>query len=136
AYSRRVLAVYVTYDPPSYRSVMMVLRLCVLRHGRLPQELVVDGGAEFGSVYFETLLSRYFITKLERPAGEPRAGAVIERLFGTAHTELLDQLLGNTQASKTPRQLTRTVDPKRLAVWTLERFSVRLTEWADTVYDQ
>src|SRR5262249_36580421 len=44
AYSRRVLAVYVTYDPPSYRSVMMVLRLCVLRHGRLPQELVVDGG--------------------------------------------------------------------------------------------
>lgn len=136
AYSRRVLAIYVTYDPPSYRSVMMILRLCVLRHGRLPQELVVDGGAEFGSVYFETLLSRYFITKLERPAGEPRAGAVIERLFGTAHTEFIHQLLGNTQASKIPRQRTRTIDPKRLAVWTLERFAARLMEWADTVYDQ
>ena len=28
AYSRRVLACYVTYDPPSYRSVMMVRAPC------------------------------------------------------------------------------------------------------------
>jgi hypothetical protein len=32
---------------------MMALRLCVQRHQRLPQELVVDCGAEFGSVYFD-----------------------------------------------------------------------------------
>jgi putative transposase len=44
AYSRRVLAAYVSYDPPSYRSAMMAFRLCVRRFGRLPQELVVDGG--------------------------------------------------------------------------------------------
>ena len=31
AYSRRLLAVYLTFDPPSYRSVMMVLRICVQR---------------------------------------------------------------------------------------------------------
>ena len=31
AYSRRLLAVYLTFDPPSYRSVMMVPRICVLR---------------------------------------------------------------------------------------------------------
>ncbi len=29
AYSRRVLACYLTYDPPSYRSAMMALRQCV-----------------------------------------------------------------------------------------------------------
>jgi putative transposase len=49
AYSRRLLAVHVSYEPPSYRSVMMAFRLCVQRYGRLPQELVVDHGPEFGS---------------------------------------------------------------------------------------
>lgn len=136
AYSRRILACYVTYDPPSYRSVMMAFRECVKRHQRLPQECFVDRGAEFGSVYFETLLTRYFILKKDRPSGQPRTGSVIERLFGTATTQLLHQLLGNTQATKQPRLMTREVDPKRLAVWTLERFSARLCQYAYEVYDQ
>jgi putative transposase len=136
AYSRRVLACYVTYDPPSYRSVMMVLRECVRRHQRLPQECLVDRGPEFGSVYFETLLTRFFITKKDRPARQPRMGSVIERLFGTVTTQLLHQLLGNTQATKKPRLLTREVDPKRLAVWTLPRFSARLCQYVYEVYDQ
>jgi putative transposase len=51
AFSRRLLAVYLTFDPPSYRSVMMALRICVKRFGRLPQSLVVDGGKEFESQY-------------------------------------------------------------------------------------
>ncbi len=136
AYSRRILACYVTYDPPSYRSVMMAFRQCVKHYGRLPQELVVDRGPEFQSVYFETLLMRCFVTKLERPAGQPRFGSVIERLFGTTTTELINQLRGNTQASKIPRQMTHEVDPKRLAVWTLDAFARRLAEYCLEVYDQ
>jgi putative transposase len=136
AYSRRMLACYVTYDPPSYRSAMMAFRLCVQRYGRLPQELVVDRGPEFGSVYFESLLSRCFVTKVERPGQQPHFGSVVERLFGTTTTELLNQLRGNTQASKMSRQMTREVDPKRLAVWTLERFASRLSEYVHEVYEQ
>jgi putative transposase len=128
ANTRRMLACYVTYDPPSYRSAMMAFRLCVQRSGRLPQELVVDRGPEFNSVYFESLLSRCFVTKLDRPPAQPHFGSVIERLFGVTTTELLNPLRGNTQASKIPRQMTREVDLKRLAVWTLERFACRLTE--------
>jgi len=136
AYSRRILACYVTYDPPSYRSVMMAFRHCVKHYGRLPQELVVDRGPEFQSVYFETLLSRCFVTKLERPPGQPRFGSVIERMFGTTTTQLLNQLRGNTQASKIPRQVTKAVDPKHLAVWTLDAFARRLAEYCLEVYDQ
>jgi putative transposase len=136
AYSRRILACYITYDSPSYRSTMMAFRLCVKQYGRLPQELVVDRGPEFSSVYFETLLTRCFVTKLERPAQQPRFGSVIERLFGTTNTELLNQLRGNTQASKVPRQMTSEVDPKHLAVWTLDAFARRLTEYTQEVYDQ
>lgn len=136
ANTRRILACYVTFDPPSYRSVMMAFRECVKRHQRLPQECFVDRGPEFGSVYFETLLTRYFVTKKDRPASHPRMGSVVERLFGTATTQLLHQLLGNTQVSKQPRLMTREVDPKRLAVWTLDRFSARLCQYAYEVYDQ
>jgi len=136
AYSRRVLACYVTFDPPSYRSAMMAFRLCVQRYGRLPQELVVDQGPEFGSVYFQSLLTRCLVTQLDRPPQQPRFGSVVERLFGTTTTQLLNQLRGNTQASKTPRHMTREVDPKRLAVWTLERFASRLSEYVHEVYDQ
>ena len=136
AYSRRILACSLTYDPPSYRSAMMALRQCVQRHQRLPQEVIVDRGADFGSVYFETLLTRYGVTKKERPAQQPHFGSVIERLFGTTTTMFLNQLLGNTQATKVPRHMTREVDPKRLAVWTLERFSARCAEWMYEVYDQ
>jgi hypothetical protein len=45
AYSRRILAVYLAFDPPSYRSCMMVLREGVHRYNRMPQIVVVDGGA-------------------------------------------------------------------------------------------
>ena len=57
AYARRVLACYLTFDPPSYRAAMMALRVCVRRHGRLPQTLIVDGGKEFHSRYFESVLA-------------------------------------------------------------------------------
>jgi putative transposase len=116
AYSRRILAAHVSYEEPSYRSAMMAFRICVQRDGRLPQELVVDHGPDFESVYFEALLAQCFITKIERPAGESHAGAVIERLFGKTQADFIQQLRGNTQASKIPRLLTREVDPRRLAV--------------------
>jgi putative transposase len=136
AYSRRLLAVYLTFDPPSYRSVMMVLRVCVRRLGRLPQMMVVDGGKEFRSRYFEALLNSYSCHKKYRPWAKPRYGSVIERLFGTANTEFVFNLLGNTQASKVARQMTKAVNPKNQAVWQLPDLYSFLCEWAYEVYDQ
>jgi transposase InsO family protein len=135
AFSRRVLAFTLIYDPPSYRSCMLVLRDCVRRHQRLPQSVVVDGGVEFGSIYFETLLARYGVTKKTRPGGQPRFGSVIERLFDTAHTSFIHTLLGNTQALRDGRQMTAAVDPRTLAQWTLGRLLTRFEEWATAVYD-
>lgn len=135
AYSRRIMSVYLTFDPPSYRSCMMALRICVKRFGRFPQAVVVDGGKEFHSLYFDTLLARYHCIKKTRPGGKPRFGSVIERLFGTTNTEFVYNLLGNTQASKQPRQLTKVVDPKQQAVWTLADLYTYLSEWAYQVYD-
>ncbi len=135
AFSRRLPAVYLTFDAPSYRSCMMVLRECVRRHGRLPQIIVVDGGREFGSTYFETLLARYECTKKTRPGAQARFGSVCERLFGTTNTRFIHTLTGNTQIMRNVRQVTKAVNPKEHACWTLSRLYVWLCEWAYEVYD-
>ena len=135
AYSRRLLAIWLTFDPPSYRSCMMALRECVKRHHRFPQTLVVDGGRDFESVYFETLLARFECTKKSRPPAQPRFGSVCERLFGTATTQFFDNLLGNTQLTRQVRLVTKSVNPKAQAVWTLRRLHARLSEWAYEIYD-
>lgn len=122
AFSRRVVAAHVDFEEPSYRSCMMVLRECVRRHNRLPQCLVVDGGPEFRSTYFEALLARYECTKKTRPPAKARFGSVVERMFGTANTQFVYNLLGNTQITRNVRQVTKSVDPKRLAVWPLAPF--------------
>ena len=135
AFSRRILAVYLTFDPPSYRSCMMVLRECVRRHSRLPQIVIVDGGREFQSTYFETLLARYEAIKKTRPAAKPRFGSVCERLFGTANTQFVHNLKGNTQITVRVRQVTQSVNPKGQAVWPFQELQQRLAEYAYEVYD-
>ncbi len=136
AFSRRLLAVYLTYDPPSYRSCMMILRECVSRYGRLPQTIVVDGGPDFQSTYFETLVTYYGGEKKTRPGAKPRYGSVIERLFGTANTQFVYNLTGNTQIMKQVRQVTKSIAPREQAVWTLGDLYTYLCIWAYDVYDQ
>jgi transposase InsO family protein len=135
AHPRRIVAFYLSFDPPSYRSCMMVLRLCVKRHNRLPTAIVVDGGPEFKSVYFEQLLALNRVRKERRPTAEPRYGSPLERLFDTAETEFIHHLLGNTQASKQSRLKTKATDPRRHAVWTLETLVEHMEQWAYEEYD-
>lgn len=136
AFSRRLLTVYLTFDPPSYRSCMMALRECVSRYGRLPQTIVVDGGPDFHSTYFETLVTYYGCEKKTRPGAKPRYGSVIERLFGTANTQFVYNLTGNTQIMKQVRQVTKSIAPREQAVWTLGDLYAYLCIWAYDVYDQ
>jgi transposase InsO family protein len=135
AFSRRILAFYLTFDAPSYRSCMMALRECVRRFSRLPQILVVDGGREFESTYFETLLARYECIKKTRPPAKARFGTVCERLFGITNTHLIHNLRGNTQITRNVRQVTKSVDPKSLATWPLAELHQRLSQYLYEVRD-
>lgn len=135
AYSRRILAFYLTFEEPSYRSCMMVIRECVKNHNRLPNYIVVDGGKEFGSVYFESLLAMYGVHKKQRPPAKSRFGNVVERLFGISNQLLIHNLLGNTQVTKNVRQVTKSVNPKNHAVWRFEAFYELFQGWVTNVYD-
>lgn len=127
---RRSVAWDITYDPPSYRSCMAVIRDCVRRHHRLPRIMVVDNGAEFHSAYFDQLLARFEIIKKLRLPARPRFGAVLERTNCTVDTRLLHNLPGNTKLTKQVRLLTKSHDPERLAVLPL----VELRDTIDKFY--
>ncbi len=135
AFSRRCLAMYLTFDEPSYRSCMMIMRDCVLRHQRLPQIIVIDGGPEFKSTYFETLLAEYECTKKTRPPAKARFGSVCERLFGTTNTQLIHNLRGNTQITRNVRQVTKSNKPAGQAVWTLSALNDYLSSFLFEIYD-
>ncbi|GAC1468105.1 MAG: hypothetical protein NVS2B14_14300 [Chamaesiphon sp.] len=113
----------------------MVLRICVMRHSRLPQIIITDNGKEFHSTYFETLLATFECTLKHRPPAASRFSGVCERLFGTANTQFLYNLAGNTQITKTVRLVTKSVNPKNLAVWTMGWLYLYMCEWAYSEYD-
>jgi putative transposase len=136
AYSRRMLSVWLSFDPPSYRAAMMAIRLCGQRWSRLPEKIGVDGGKEFASTYFETLLARWEVAKEQRPAAKPRYGSVLERLIGTLNVELIHNLQGNTKLSRNVRQMTKETDPATNAVWTLGRLYRTLSTWSFDTYDR
>jgi len=135
AYSRRVLAFYVTFQSPSYVSDMMVLRECVRRFGRLPHIIVTDNGADFRSVYFQSLLACFGVIHKKRPPHKSRHGSVCERYFGITTVDLLNNLRGNTKITKKVRQVTKSVDPKNQAVWTLPLIYELLREYFYEEYD-
>jgi len=122
AYTRVVLACYLSFDPPSYVACMMTMRVCVSRHGRLPNTIVTDGGKEFSCLCFHRLAVRYECALKYRPRSEPRFGAIVERAFGNLNTRLINNLEGNTQNSKKPRENAKSHAPATRAVWTVPKF--------------
>lgn len=135
-YSRRILAYYLTFNAPSAVSALSVLRFCVNRHKRLPDCIVVDGGKEFASQNFEIITARYAVRLEKRPPARARFGSVLERMFGTVNMQLLYQLAGNTQATKNVRTVTKSNNPKGLAVWTLGELDALLEKYLYDIYDK
>lgn len=134
AQTRFILAFFLSFDPPSYRSCMAVIRECVKRHGRIPKTIVVDQGSDFESLYFEALLARLETHKKSRPAAKSRFGSVIERFFGVNNQQLIHNLAGNSQALQRPRSMSSTHDPRKLAVWTLPALTEALEDYFGKVY--
>ena len=113
---------------------MMALRDCVRRSQRLPRVIVVDRGAEFESTWFELFCAEHLISKRSRPAGRPRFGSLIERFFGTANTQFFHNLMGHTRALRNPRGMSKEVDPRGTAVWTLPMLVGALETYCFQVY--
>ena len=135
AFSRRILCFVLSFDAPSVNTLKLLLRECVRRHNRLPSSLVLDWGKEFGSGFFETLTALYEIRILKRPPHQSRFGCVIEREFGVLNQSFIHNLQGNTQNMVNVRQVTKSINPKRSAVWSLESLYELLTRFCFEIHD-
>lgn len=126
AHTRMPLAFVLRLGAPRRYPVLELLHECVRRHGRVPDNIVVDGGAEFSSNDVEMAFAVLEISKIERATGRPKQGAVIERMFGISTQLMTHQLRGNTEPNNPARSTVFRVanlygfdkyDPALLDVW-------------------
>lgn len=119
AVTRWVLGLWVSILAPSHASVFMVLRDIVRRHGRLPQFVITDGGADFKSKRVAKLLASYRSEHGLRPASEPRFGNPVERLNLDVNHHLTKVIFGSNEVLKTPRMSSSSHDPRELSYLTV-----------------
>lgn len=136
ANARSVLAFVLTFDPPSYRTNMLLMRDCLRRHSRVPATVVVDRGSDFHCKYFDGFLARFSITKKSRPPQKARFGSLIERFFGVNNKQFVHNLRGNNKALQRPRQLSDTHDPRKRAVWNLKELLREMETYLFQVYGE
>ena len=133
-WSRVVVGYALSFDSPAVAGLFSSLRDLYDRQGRLPNRIVVDQGSEFHSQAFEELCAAASIELVRRPPGMPKFGAVVERMFGTANSQFVHLLAGNTQLRKDPRRMSREVDPERDAPWRLLEFDEALRRFLFETY--
>ena len=120
--TRCVIGLWIGLSAPSRKACAMVIRDCVSRHGRLPQKILVDNGADFQSAHFELMVAYFHITKEHRPPSDPTYGSEVERLFKTMKTRFLDDQRGNLKNSERGRAVARAFKGDANAAMTMEHF--------------
>ncbi|MGY0799924.1 TnsA endonuclease N-terminal domain-containing protein [Lysobacter sp. A286] len=134
-YSKSVLAVWLTLKPPSRRNCALIIRQCLRLHGRLPETIVVDRGAEFSSTYFSGLLAHCKVNLMFRPSGHPRYGSESERFFGQFKDLWLSTRSGNKVSVKEIRSVSGSHRPEKHACLTLLDLwedLLEFNEWFDS----
>jgi putative transposase len=148
-YTRMVLGIYLSFNPPSYLSVMQCLRhairpkVYVRKHYPeikndwpaygLPKLLVVDNGKEFRSRYFEDACLQLGVRYQYAPPYCPWYKGTMERWFGTQNTRLLHELPGATFSNIFDRG---DYDPQKHAVISLKALLELVHTWIIDIYHQ
>jgi transposase InsO family protein len=136
AFSRRVLAFWLTFDHPSHRNCLMLMRECVRRHRRLPDAVMFDGGREFTSEVLESLAAIYGVSLQQRANDRPQFGSVIERFLGSLKTMFFANLAGTTVRNPAADPKEAALRAKNGAVWSIGCLHQLLEEFLFRIYDQ
>ncbi len=147
-YSRIVLGFVLTWEWPSFASVMLLLRHMILPKlyvqeafgGKIrrewlgygmPDVIVVDNGQEFHSRNFVMACRSLGISIDYAPPRNPQKKGKIERFFRTLRTALFDQMSGVTLSRTTAES---SYDPARAAIYTLEEINYFLHRFIVDIY--
>lgn len=135
SFSRRIMAFHLGFNAPDRATVLMCFRAFVQRWNRLPFMTICDNGKDLIARDVENFVSSLGCHVRRRPAGKPRVGSVMERMFGTVNTQLFHNLDGNTKLTKNVRMITGSHLPQKLANWGLEDLYKLIEQWAFDFYD-
>jgi putative transposase len=146
-YTRMIVGVHVGFTPPSLVSVMRCLRHMILPKSDLktqypgirndwpcfgpPEGIVCDKGKEFMSMAFKEAVGQFGTEVIECDVRNPNQKGGIERIFGTANTDLLHHQPGTTFSNLMDRA---DYDPVKNAVISLSAFKGILFKWICDVY--
>lgn len=133
AHCRLVVAYWITFCKPSSSSVLMVLRICLKRFGRIPQCIVVDGGKDLSGTDISLLQASLRFTLKIRPPHQARFGSPLESTYHSANCHLFHNMEGNTKITKNVRQVTKSNDPRNLATLALTDLGDRTRHYFETV---
>jgi putative transposase len=120
-WSHAALAFWLSFSPPSWQSLAMLLRDCVRRHHRLPLAWISDQGSEFGGIFWERFSANHACTKFDRAVADARCGSQVERTFHMLHRDLIYQLDGNMQNDREWRSATTSHKSDATSRYLLER---------------
>lgn len=144
-YSRMVVGLYLSYDPPGALGTGMCISHSILAKelylskldigGEWPcwgvmKKLYLDNAKEFRGQMLERACQEYGISLDWRPVRTPNYGGHIERLLGTFLTEIHD-LPGTTFSSPEEREL---YDSERKASLTINEFEKWLVTYIVSIY--
>ena len=106
-YSGATLAQWLSFGNPSRESIAMLLRMCILRHGRVPEAIHSDRGSDFTSLWVQALMAFLQVTRQYSPAKAPKFNSQAETHFAQTQIGLFRNLPGHIiehQDRKTDRE--------------------------------
>lgn len=131
SYDGRILCHCLTEESPSEETARMLMVKCVEQHRMLPATITFDWGPEGRSNWVQMTMEGLGVTLIFRPKATPISGANIETMFRKLCVELLHNLKGSTKHLQKARMITRAVDPRDRAVWTIPATRELLAEYYD-----
>lgn len=136
-FSQCVVGLYVSLGGESAATALMLLRDVVRRHGRMADIVLMDNGAGYRSKDVQNFVVGICGRELQhRAPHRPQIGGICERLFETMRAELLVSMAGQTSRLKAVREVTKSMDPRRDAAWTLAAFTGILEHFFFEIYNR
>lgn len=148
-YSKMVVGFFLSFNPPSYLSIMQCLRHSITPKTYLagkypsiknrwnaygiPEMVVVDNGKEFYSSHFEDACLQLGILIQYAPTQLAWYKGTVERYFGTLNTQLLHNQPGTTFSNTFQKQ---DYDSTKNAVVSFETLIEIIHKWIIDVYHQ
>ena len=145
-YTRMVVGLVLTYEPPSVYSALECIRDVVRRKQYLinrfgkqpatdgwgrPFTVICDNGWEFTSLSFQVCLEAVGIDVIWAPIATPMFKAIVERMFGTLNENVWHRLPAGIPLNARDRAVLDIDDPKVKAVHTIE--SLKALLWTEIV---